>query len=183
MVAFVDSRVPYEILLFSGNGGFEESLGGSGEGPGEYDRIEGMTFDQDGSLWVISRMGARVDVYAAGFELDRSFTLDRRVVKVRPLGEAPLVVVTTGQGGPGVELLRPEGSLEPLSMDLPQDADAELIAIATDGESRYWVTTPHEFGILAGDASGDGVWLRMDDPEWFGESYPSEVQEEFGEML
>ena len=183
IVAFVDARVPHEILLFSGNGQFEQTLGGSGEGPGEYDRIEAMTFDQDARLWVVSRMGTRVDVYSQEFALDRSFTLDRRVVKVRPLGEAPLVVVTSGPGGPDVELLRSDGSLDPVGIGLPENADGELIAIATDGESRYWVAAPHEFRILAGDELGGEAQMAMEEPEWFTATYPGDFQEEFAGFL
>lgn len=45
LLAFVDRRVPYEVLVFSGDGSIVDRLGESGDGPGEYDRIGAVAFD------------------------------------------------------------------------------------------------------------------------------------------
>lgn len=183
LLAFVDRRVPYEVLVFSGDGSMMDRLGESGAGPGEYDRIRAVAFDDSGHLWIISREGTRADVYSPSLELDRSFTLDRPVRRAVSLGDVGLLFVTDGPSGPAVAILRQDGSLE--SWDLPwvEASDTELVAIATDGERQFWVTVPREFRVFQGSVDGALVEMDLKEPEWFADRYPASFQEEFGAML
>lgn len=182
-VAFVDRNVPYEILLFDEDGTWTGRLGAQGAGPGEYDEIGAIAFDPRGRLWAVSRGGTRADVYTPDLELDRTMTLERSVATMRPLGDVPLLVLTRGPDGPAVAYLRDDGTLEPRGIDLPPDADRQVVAVATDGSERYWVSTPHRFSILAGRRDGAWTEMELEEPAWFADTYPADVQEEFGEML
>lgn len=182
-IAFVDRRVPYEIIIFSEEGEPVEVLGRRGDGPGEYDQIRSMAFDGQGRLWLVSQGGMRADVLTAERDLEHSFALDRRVVNIRPLGEAPMLAVTDGVDGPALAYLRPGGHLDPLDWVPGSHVDSELIAITTDGADRYWVTVPHEFTVFRGDVHGGWGELELAEPEWFGATYSQAFQEEFEGMM
>ncbi|MEX2529229.1 MAG: hypothetical protein WD960_00520 [Gemmatimonadota bacterium] len=183
VLAFVDRRVPYEVIVFSENGEPLEVLGRRGDGPGEYDQIRSMAYDGNGRLWLISQGGMRADVLTPDREVEHSFTLDRRVVNIRSLGEVPMLAVTEGGEGPALAYLRSDGRLDPLEWGPAAHVDSELIAITTDRTERYWVTVPHEFKVFRGDVHGNWAELDLAEPEWFGTTYSQAVQEELAEML
>lgn len=183
VIAFVDRRVPYEIIVFSEDGEPLEVLGRRGDGPGEYDQIRSMAYDGSGRLWLISRSGMRADVLTPDREVEHSFTLDRRVVNIRPLGEVPMLAVTEGNEGPALAYLRSDGRLDPLDLGPETHEDSELIAITTDGTERFWVTAPHEFKVFQGDVHGNWNELELVEPEWFRTTYSQALREELDGML
>ena len=183
--AFVDRQFPTEILLFSPGGEFERVVGGAGAGPGEFDRIEAFGFDRMGALWAISQGGTRATVHTPDGNLVRTLSLAQPVVKLHPLGEDRFLAVQAGSQGAEVALLFGDGSVEALPPvpALGLGAEAELVAVATDGADRFWIAPPHSFSVWAGTVDGAMAALDLPDAEWFGARYPDAFREEFGEMI
>ncbi len=64
------------VQIFSRDGEFESSLGGPGEGPGEFDFPQAHRFDEEGRLHVIDPLLGRISVFNRALELDHTVRLE-----------------------------------------------------------------------------------------------------------
>lgn len=67
-----------EVRVFDRDGAFQYTVGGQGEGPGEFRGIWGVTLAPDGKLWVIDNSLGRWSIFTDVGEFDRSYRREIR---------------------------------------------------------------------------------------------------------
>ena len=93
-----------EIGRYSADGGFLNSTGREGEGPGEYRQIEVMKHAEGGTLLVLD-FGGRVTVLGPDLTLLRTFDLPPFTRPIYPLDDGTMVVQVAGPFASGDESL------------------------------------------------------------------------------
>ena len=106
------NRASQEIRLYSSDGRFVGSLGGRGQGPGEFRNLQRVKLVAD-TVFALDYDG-RITVVGPDMELARTFTLPSNVQDIHPLGDGTLLAeshVVAELEEVGVERIRPPTAL------------------------------------------------------------------------
>ena len=181
IVASVENRG--ELLVFDSNGAFLETLGGNGDGPGEY-RVPGrMRPGTDGSLRILDLVNRRIthvspdggliettDIRSLhGLDFVSFAAGERHAVSGFGQVEDGLSATTEIVGRDGVQLAS-LGAV-PVASWLVNFFRAP---VALDGRGRVWTTRTGGYGFEAWDPNGgsEAVARLVGDPEWFDPGPP-----------
>lgn len=178
---------PSSILIFDGQGRFDQAIGRRGMGPGELGRIGALAFDDADSLWVFQ--AGRTDLWSPELEFVRTIVINQPIQDVATDevdGEG--FIVSGGSGGesrglPGsattsasndfrvkVRLLTRDGDLTPLERESGiQVADRmgsnDRLVAATD--RGFWVAHFQEWDIRHLTFEGDTIFHLDEAPAWW----------------
>ncbi len=72
---YVISRPATQVQVFGPEGTFLQSVGGEGDGPGEFRWAQGLHIDEAGRLLVIDRLVGRISIFDSGLNLVRTIPL------------------------------------------------------------------------------------------------------------
>ncbi|MEK9500252.1 6-bladed beta-propeller [Gaopeijia maritima] len=137
--AFVPESTPYQVLLFDGDGAFEATVGTRGDGPGEFQRIRIVRFDEHGRLWVVSRDGRRLDIFESDLALASSES-------VRHTASDRLWMIT---GVPSEEITVDE--INDYYQDPDLDPDALIAAMVDHVTEVFDASDGRSLGVSRGD--------------------------------
>lgn len=181
VVASVENRG--QLLVFDSDGAFRESLGGNGDGPGEY-RVPGRVRPgSDGDLRILDLVNRRIThVSADGGLLE---TMD-----IRSLHGLDFVTLAAGErhavSGFGQVDDALSATTEIVGSDGVRLASLGAVPVASwvvnffrapvavDGQGRVWTTRAGGYGFEAWDpeAGGEPVTRLVGDPQWFDPGPP-----------
>ncbi|MDE2663952.1 MAG: 6-bladed beta-propeller [Gemmatimonadota bacterium] len=181
IVASVENRG--QLLVFDSDGAFLETLGGNGDGPGEY-RVPGrMRPGSDGSLRILDLVNRRITLLSA----DGGWI---ETTDIRSLHGLDFAVIDRGERyavsgfgqvddvlGATTEIVDRGGVRSASLGATPVESwvvNFFRAPVAVDGEGSVWTTRAGEYGFEAWDPEGgSGPRARLaGDPEWFDPGPP-----------
>lgn len=183
--AFVDRALQEQVLIFSQSGELQHIVGRRGGGPGEFDRITAVVFDSSDSLWVVSRRGRRLDIFAPDLTWSRSQTLPFAVIHMTPMG-GKVLASTVSQVTGRVGLMGGDGSFEPLwQQSVPRGSGfpSGVTGIVSDGRGAFWFSEEYAYAIWKGTLDRSIEPFANGVPEWFENTYHPSVIDEFGNVV
>lgn len=140
-----------EVAVFDSTGGYLQTIGREGEGPGEFSDIGKLLIAPGDSLVVLD--------WAARLTL---FDPDHRLIRTVPLPLSPeIVAALTPDGGVVIGLLRAaEGSTSAASLQPLHhvSSDGVLLRSFGDGGEVYDATLPFSLSRTIANADGNAVW-------------------------
>lgn len=178
--AFVDRRIDTRVTLFRPDG--VVTVGGEGDGPGEYRGINDVWLDSSSRLVVLDRRSTRIRRYDEDLELASEQVVDFRIREPSTVsGGRTVAVALRGTDGAEVGYLTPNGTLDPL--ELPTfEGDPTLILTASDSDSTVWVAEPNSFRIWSVTEGAPPQVMTGTAPEWFRESFRPDVVTRMNEI-
>ena len=182
-----------EMMVYDGRGRYRESLGRSGEGPGEYlePGFGVLRSLPGGGVLVLDPLRRRFTRLSATWAFESS----TRIGGVYPTNLMPLAsgagYVLAGWGrderserAEVTQVIDLDGNPVETIAVIPTDDRMRSFffsPLATDEEGRVWRALPTEYAVEAWDPAYPGVVLRLEGrPDWFtpgppAEEYPDEA--------
>jgi len=179
----VDVVAPDEVLLFDSSGVFSAVVGREGSGPGEFEDISAIFFDAADTLWVVSRRGARIDLFDPELEWARGMPLETRISSAVPMSDGRVLGIASSQGGAQLALITREGAIERVPSPVLPHGPPQLFPLVSDGAERFWVAEPHSYRVWMGTLAGEASLLIDETPGWFVEDYSDEIKTEFSDLI
>lgn len=175
--AFVDRNVPYEVLLFDSDGGYRTELGDHGDGPGQFDRVHAVAFDREGTLWVVSHAGRRLQLFDSDLELLETIQLAYSVADLVPArGGMAAAMFRESMGYVG--LLDRSGEIQLLWQDsVPGGSNfpSGVADLVTSADGSVFFAKEFEYSVSRSYPDGALIEVLGTEPDWFRSEYPQQL--------
>jgi hypothetical protein len=161
---------PAEVNLYSAAGEHLGTLGGRGDGPGEFQNVMYLTALGD-SLFVYDNVHGRETVYSFEGAFHRSHPIERTLWRALPLGDGYTIVNAVSPDGPPLRLMfegEPAIAI-PDSTPPPDTSNRALLrrALAAGSGGTFWSASQTRYRLDQRDLSGNLVTRLDRDAEWF----------------
>lgn len=157
-----------EMYVFDATGQIKQTIGRPGNGPGEFRRIAGITFDSSDTMFVVDTGNRRVTVYDVRYQMVRSFEApplryvrhvawaDDSTLFLQAMGRTPELVGYYGHMVSRTGVHRPVIEGHGTVRGASGEFDARPTASRTDG--GVWVGEQRELSVVAFDLYGDSIY-------------------------
>jgi len=166
------------IQVFSPEGAFVRSIGGEGEGPGEFRWPQSVASSEDGSIYVLDPMLARITVFGPDFQLDRTIRVSDVTLGFDVIAARGDSLILSGYSrdrelfGYAGHVIAPDGRLIRSfgAPDYPipsSDPYRLMAALAPSASGAIWVGRKDRYVVGLWSDTGQRVMSYQRDVEWF----------------